>query len=87
MISNQILQTNIEGMKSITRVELCICDTEGKVLASTFTGAEEYENAISTHPRFFLRGGEKSGGFQILSRIAPYLCRVNLNMNLKKIEL
>ena len=46
MISNQILQTNIEGLKGITRVELCICDTEGKVLASTFTGAEEYESAI-----------------------------------------
>lgn len=38
MISNQILQTNIEGLKGITRVDLCICDTEGKVLASTFTG-------------------------------------------------
>lgn len=46
MISNQILQTNIEGLKSITRVDLCVCDTEGKVLASTFTGAEEYESAI-----------------------------------------
>lgn len=31
MISNQILQTNIEGLKGITRVDLCICDTEGKV--------------------------------------------------------
>ena len=46
MISNQILQTDIEGLKGITRVDLCICDTEGKVLASTFTGAEEYESAI-----------------------------------------
>ena len=46
MISNQILQNTIEGLKGITRVDLCICDTEGKVLASTFTGAEEYESAI-----------------------------------------
>lgn len=46
MISNQILQTNMEGLKGITRVDLCVCDTEGKVLASTFTGAEEYESAI-----------------------------------------
>lgn len=30
MISNQILQTNIEGLKGITRVDLCICDTEGR---------------------------------------------------------
>lgn len=35
-------------MKGITRVDLSICDTEGKVLASTFTGAEEYESAILT---------------------------------------
>ena len=48
MISNQILQTNIEGLKGITRVDLSICDTEGKVLASTFTGAEEYESASLT---------------------------------------
>ena len=48
MISNQILQTYIEGVKGITRVDLSICDTEGKVLASTFTGAEEYESAILT---------------------------------------
>ena len=30
MISNQILQTTIEGLKGITRIDLCICDTEGK---------------------------------------------------------
>lgn len=46
MISNQILQTTIEGLKGITRVDLCVCDTEGKVLASTFPDADEYENAI-----------------------------------------
>ena len=46
MISNQILQNTIEGLKSITRVDLCVMDTEGKVLASTITHAEEYENAV-----------------------------------------
>ena len=46
MISNQILQTTIDGLKGITRTDLCICDTEGKVLASTFPEAEEYENSI-----------------------------------------
>ena len=34
MISNQILQTTLDGLKGITRIDLCICDTEGKVLAS-----------------------------------------------------
>ena len=46
MISNQILQTTIEGLKGITRIDLCVCDTEGKVLATTFPDAEEYENFI-----------------------------------------
>ena len=46
MISNQILQTTIDGLKGITRIDLCICDTEGKVLASTFPEAGEYENSI-----------------------------------------
>ena len=43
MISNQILQNTIEGLKSITRIDLCIMDTDGKVLASTFSGAEGHE--------------------------------------------
>ena len=46
MISNQILQSNIDGLKEITRIDLCVCDVEGKVLASTFEQAEEYENSI-----------------------------------------
>lgn len=35
MISNQILQNTIEGLKTISRVELCIMDTDGKEIAST----------------------------------------------------
>lgn len=46
MISNQILQNMIEGLKSITRIDLCIMDTDGKVLASTFSGAEGHEEAV-----------------------------------------
>ena len=46
MISNQILQTTIEGLKGITRIDLCVCDTEGKVLATTFPDAEEYESSV-----------------------------------------
>ncbi|MBD5458687.1 MAG: PucR family transcriptional regulator [Lachnospiraceae bacterium] len=40
MISNQILQNTIEGLKTITRVELCIMDIDGKVVAMT---ADEME--------------------------------------------
>ena len=46
MISNQILLNTIEGLKAITRVDLCVSDTEGKILASTFQDAEDYEQAI-----------------------------------------
>ena len=46
MISNQILQTTLDGLKAITRIDLGICDTEGKVLASTFTDAEESESSV-----------------------------------------
>lgn len=46
MISNQILQETIEGIKSITRIDLCVMDTEGKSLASTFTVADEYEEVV-----------------------------------------
>ena len=46
MISNQILQNTMEGLKAITRVDLCVMDTEGKVLASTMNNAEEYESAV-----------------------------------------
>lgn len=37
MISNQVLQNTLEGLKEISRTEFCIIDTEGKVLASTFS--------------------------------------------------
>ena len=45
MISNQILQNTIDGLKGITRIDFCIIDTEGKALAATFSDAERYEQA------------------------------------------
>lgn len=48
MISNQILQNTIDGLKGITRVELCIIDTEGNVLAATFPDTEEYIEAADS---------------------------------------
>ena len=38
MISNQVLQHTIDGLKSITRKELSIVDREGKVVATTEDG-------------------------------------------------
>ena len=46
MISNQILQDTIDGIKAITRIDLCVMDTEGKPLASTLDEVEEYKEAV-----------------------------------------
>ena len=45
MISNQILQNIIEGIKGISRVDACVIDTDGKIAASTINKTEEYESA------------------------------------------
>ncbi len=46
MISNQILSSTIEGIKNISKVDFCVADTEGKVIASTFEDAESYEETV-----------------------------------------
>ena len=42
MISNQILQSTLDGLKAIARVELCVIDVDGKTTATTADGLEEY---------------------------------------------
>ena len=42
MISNQILQNTIDGLKAITRTDLCVIDVEGKILVATFPDAEQF---------------------------------------------
>lgn len=44
MISNQILQNTIEGIKSISRMELCIVDIDGKVIASSSEEMDQYSS-------------------------------------------
>ncbi|MCI9075216.1 MAG: PucR family transcriptional regulator [Dorea sp.] len=48
MISNQILQNTIDGLKGITRIDLCVMDTDGKPLASTFAEQGHYGDAVSS---------------------------------------
>ena len=43
MISNQILQSTIDGLKAIARVELCVIDIDGKMIAST---SEDMERCL-----------------------------------------
>lgn len=40
MISNQILQNTIEGLKTIARIELCVVDVDGKIIASSTSEME-----------------------------------------------
>ncbi len=46
MISNQILQNTIEGLKGITRIDFCVMDTDGKALASTFPEQTDCETEV-----------------------------------------
>ena len=45
MISNQILQNAIEGLKAISRVEFSVIDTDGKVAAATSDNMSEFEKS------------------------------------------
>ena len=47
MISNQILQNTIDGLKSIARVELCVMDVDGKEVASTAPDMERIAGAAA----------------------------------------
>ena len=45
MISNQVLQATLDGLKVISRVDLCVLDTEGIILATTFPEAESFRSS------------------------------------------
>ncbi len=47
MISGQIIQTAIDELKAITRVDLCVKDLEGNTVATTFPESEISQEAIS----------------------------------------
>ncbi len=42
MVSNQVLQSTIDGLKSIARIEVCIVDVDGKVIATSDPSLEQY---------------------------------------------
>lgn len=46
MISNQILQSTIKGVKDISRVDLYVADTDGKIVASTSQIGNQFKDAI-----------------------------------------
>lgn len=48
MISNQILLNTVEGIKGITKADMCVLDIEGKVLASTMASVEGCISAVKS---------------------------------------
>ena len=46
MISNQILQNTIDGLKGISRIDFCVLDVEGKILASTMEITRDYSDIV-----------------------------------------
>ncbi len=46
MISNQILQSTIDGIKGITRIDICVTDTEGKPVATTIQSTDELKAPV-----------------------------------------
>ena len=46
MITNQIIQTSIDELKNITKVDLCVIDLEGITVATTFNNDGIQEELI-----------------------------------------
>ncbi len=46
MLSNQILQNTIDGIKSISRVDIYVTDTDGKIVAGTGPLGEQFSAAV-----------------------------------------
>ena len=46
MISNQVIQTSIDELKNITRVDLCVVDMDGITVATTFENDEISEELV-----------------------------------------
>lgn len=47
MISNQILQTTIDGLHQLTKVDLAVMDAEGLLAASTFSDTAQYADTVA----------------------------------------
>lgn len=46
MISNQILQNTLDGLKGITKIDMRVLDTEGNILAETSMDTESYRDEV-----------------------------------------
>ena len=49
MVSNQVLQNTIEGIRDITHLEICVMDAEGREEASAADDCGEHGHRTPTH--------------------------------------
>lgn len=61
MVSNQVLQSTIDGLKAISKVDFCALDRDGKVLAGTFEGAKHCEKELALFEDSGVDGQEIKG--------------------------
>ena len=63
MVSNQVLQSTIDGIKEISHLEICIMDAEGREIVST---APVFEDAVRAIPDFAVSpaDSQSAGPFQ-----------------------
>lgn len=75
MISNQILQNTIDGLKNIAHVELYVLDIDGKEVAAT---SQEIGN-VAAVARDFVKSPADSQEIQGIS-ILKYMTNSSLNI-------
>lgn len=46
MISGQVIQTSLDELHTITRIDLCVTDMDGNVIATTFSELKEQKEAL-----------------------------------------
>lgn len=75
MISNQILQSTIDGLKNIIRRELSVAEREGKIVATT---EESMVNTVIENADIFIQSQLKTSWYRDTS-ILRFLIMVLLN--------
>ena len=63
MISNQVLQSTIDSIKGIARLDVAIADIDGKVLATTFLEDKELSNMVVSFAEA-QADSQAAGGYQ-----------------------
>jgi len=64
MISNQVLQSTIDSLKGIARLDIAIADIDGKVLATTFLEDKDLSDMVVSFAAS-QADSQAAGGYQV----------------------